>query len=171
VTLTSRTPSLAWRAARSVRVCVAAACPDLSRVSREFRGGSESPSGGALGFSGAPLLALCATSGSPVCNTTRHSVCKKTTGRAGASLRSRTTFGGSSIQSSAVAPSCCKVSRMNTCAKRVGGYPGPRDPDRWADSVRKRLVPETQPPETPKRRMIQANLCGVRQQARCSIRS
>jgi hypothetical protein len=60
VTLTSRTPSLAWRAARSVRVCVAAACPDLSQVSREFRGGSEGPTRRRPWFFGCPICcALC----------------------------------------------------------------------------------------------------------------
>jgi hypothetical protein len=57
---------------------------------------------------GAPFVALCATSGSPVCNTTRHSVCKKTTGCAAASLRSETIFGCFSLQYAAV----------NLCAAR-----------------------------------------------------
>jgi hypothetical protein len=58
-------------------------------------------------------------------------------------------------------PSCRKASRMNTCAKMVGGTPGPGDPDHWADSVGKRLFPETQSLGTSKRRMIHGNRCGV----------
>ena len=86
-----------------------------------------------------------------------HIVMQKDRGEGGPSSE---TLDSSSIQSGQKQPHL-KRRRMNTCTKRVGGYPGPRDPDHEADSVGKRWLPETQRPETPKRRMIHGRLCGV----------
>ena len=71
----------------------------INTYEKTFHGGATAAT---VSCAGAPFVALCATSGSPVCNTTRHSVCKKTTGGAAASLRGETIFGCFSLQYVAV---------------------------------------------------------------------
>jgi hypothetical protein len=71
----------------------------INTYEKLFSGG---PTAANVSCAGAPFVALCATSGSPVCNTTWHSVCKKTTCRAAASLRGETIFGCFSLQYVAV---------------------------------------------------------------------
>jgi hypothetical protein len=55
----------------------------------------------------------------------------------------------------------CKASRMNTCAKTVGGYPRSRRSGSLGRFSRKAVVPYTQPLGAPKRRIIHGSLCGL----------